>query len=69
MCGNAEEKCPRVFTEHGSAHVLAVRGAPAALTGTEEEALAQARRIRDAIAEKIRSWLLEQGIQPASLKI
>lgn len=68
VCGNAEEKCPRVFLSMGR-HMFWPFDDPAALTGSEEEVLEQARRIRDAIAEKIRAWLLEQGIQPASLKI
>lgn len=68
VCSNAEEKCPRVFLSMGQ-HMFWPFDDPEALTGSEEEVLEQARRIRDAIAEKIRAWLLEQGIQPASLKI
>ncbi|MCS6993179.1 MAG: arsenate reductase ArsC [Anaerolineales bacterium] len=68
VCGGAEEKCPRIFLSMGK-HMFWPFDDPAALSGSEEEILAQTRQIRDAMAEKIRSWLLEQGIQPADLKI
>lgn len=68
VCGGAEEKCPRVFLSMGK-HMFWPFDDPAALTGSEEKILAQTRQIRDAMAEKIRTWLLEQGIQPADLKI
>lgn len=68
VCGGAEEKCPRIFLSMGK-HMFWPFDDPAALSGSEEEILAQTRQIRNAMAEKIRSWLLEQGIQPADLKI
>ncbi|PWH18581.1 MAG: low molecular weight phosphatase family protein [Anaerolineae bacterium] len=68
VCGGAEEKCPRIFLSMGQ-HMFWPFDDPAALTGSEEEVLVKTRQIRDAIAAKIRSWLLEQGIQPANLQI
>lgn len=67
VCGNAEEKCPRVFLNMGK-HMFWPFEDPAALTGTEEEILQKARQIRDGMAEKIQSWLREQGLEPATLK-
>ncbi len=67
VCGNAEEKCPRVFLNMGH-HMFWPFDDPAALNGSEEEVLAQARQIRNALAEKIRSWLREQDIEPANIK-
>ncbi len=64
VCGSAEEKCPRVFLNIGQ-HMFWPFEDPAVLTGAEEEILPKVREIRDSIAEKIRSWLREQGIEPA----
>lgn len=66
VCGNAEEKCPRVFLNMGH-HMFWPFDDPAALTGTEEEILQKARQIRDEMAAKIQSWLRKQGIDPAHL--
>jgi len=64
VCGGAEEQCPRVFLSMGK-HLFWPFEDPAALTGAEEEILPKAREIRDRMAEKIQSWLREQGIEPA----
>jgi arsenate reductase len=66
VCGGAEEKCPRVFLSMGK-HMFWPFEDPAAIQADHEEALAKVRIIRDQMAEKIRAWLLEQGIQPAEI--
>ncbi len=66
VCGGAEEKCPRVFLSMGK-HLFWPFDDPAALTGAEEEVLPKVREIRDSMAEKIQSWLREQGLEPAKL--
>lgn len=66
VCGGAEEKCPRVFLSMGK-HLFWPFEDPAALTGTQEEILAGARTIRDQMDQKIRDWLVEQGIAPAKI--
>lgn len=66
VCGGAEEKCPRVFLSMGQ-HMFWPFEDPAALTGTEGEILPKVREIRDGMAEKIQSWLREQGLEPAKL--
>jgi arsenate reductase len=66
VCGNAEEKCPLVFLSMGK-HLFWPFEDPAAITGTEEEILSKVREIRDQMAEKIQSWLHDQGIEPARL--
>lgn len=66
VCGGAEEKCPRVFLSMGK-HLFWPFEDPAAVTGPEEEALPKVREIRDQISDKIKTWLLEQGIQPAKI--
>jgi len=66
VCGGAEEKCPRVFLGMGK-HMFWPFEDPAAVEGAEEEILAQVRVIRDQMAEKIQSWLREQGIEPAKI--
>jgi len=66
VCGSAEEKCPRVFLSMGK-HLFWPFEDPAALTGSPEQVLAQARVIRDQMAEKIQAWLREQGLEPTRL--
>lgn len=66
VCGSAEEKCPRVFLSMGQ-HLFWPFEDPAALAGSPEQVLAQARVIRDQMAEKIQTWLREQGLEPARL--
>jgi len=66
VCGGAEEQCPRVFLSMGK-HLFWPFEDPAALTGTEAEILPKVREIRDGMAAKIRTWLREQGIEPAPI--
>lgn len=59
VCSNAEERCP-VFPG------VAVRlhwpcDDPAAFQGTEEEKLAEFRRVRDQIGARIRAWVEQTG--------
>ncbi len=60
VCGGAEEQCPRVFLSMGK-HIFWPFDDPAAIQGAPEKV----RAIRDQMAEKIQSWLREQGIEPA----
>lgn len=66
VCGNAEEKCPRVFLNMGK-HMFWPFEDPAAVEGTQEEVLARVRVIRDQMSEKIQAWLREQGIESAKI--
>ncbi|PKN91248.1 MAG: low molecular weight phosphatase family protein [Chloroflexi bacterium HGW-Chloroflexi-6] len=66
VCGGAEEKCPRVFLSMGK-HLFWPFEDPAAIEGAPDEVLAKVRVIRDQMAEKIRSWLREQGIESAKI--
>lgn len=63
VCGGAEEKCPRVFLSMGK-HMFWPFEDPATIEGTPDEILAKVRAIRDQMAEKIQSWLSEQGLVP-----
>lgn len=66
VCGNAEQKCPRVFLNMGQ-HMFWPFDDPATLQGSEDELMAQVRAIRDAMRTKIQEWLQQQGIVPASI--
>ena len=58
VCDTANERCP-VFP--GAAMRLHWGfDDPSAARGTEEERLAEFRRVRDAIATRLRSWLAER---------
>jgi arsenate reductase (thioredoxin) len=58
VCDTASERCP-VFP--GAAMRLHWGfDDPSAARGTEEERLAEFRRVRDAIATRLRSWLAER---------
>jgi arsenate reductase len=63
VCGGAEEQCPRVFLSMGK-HLFWPFEDPAAIVGTQDEVLAKVRVIRDQMAEKVQTWLREQGIVP-----
>jgi arsenate reductase len=58
VCGDAEEKCPTVFVGV-SKRMFWPFNDPARAEGTEEEKLAEFRRVREQIDEKIREWLRE----------
>lgn len=66
VCGNAEEKCPRVFLNMGK-HMFWPFDDQAILQGSEEEVMDKVRAIRDAMGAKIQDWLREQGIEPAAI--
>ncbi|MCB2231751.1 arsenate reductase ArsC [bacterium] len=55
VCDNANEKCP-VFPGAGK-RLHWPFDDPADATGTDEEILAEFRRVRDEIAAKVRAWL------------
>jgi arsenate reductase len=60
VCGDAEQKCPSIF---GAAERLFWPfDDPAEATGSEEDVLAVARKVRDQIDARICAWLEEQGI-------
>jgi arsenate reductase len=65
VCGDAEEKCPRIF---GPAQRLFWPfDDPAAATGSREDVLAVCRAVRDQIDRRICEWLNEQGISAQPL--
>lgn len=59
VCGNAEERCPRVFLSMGQ-HDHWSLDDPAAVEGPEAVKLAAFRAIRDEIDQRIQLWLAEQ---------
>ncbi len=63
VCANAEEKCPATFPGVGQRFHWAFDD-PAAFEGTDEEKLRKFREVRDQIDERIRAWLVEQGVFP-----
>ena len=58
VCDAAAERCP-VFPSGGHRLHWSFED-PAAVTGSEEERLAAFRRIRDAIAARLRAWAAER---------
>jgi arsenate reductase (thioredoxin) len=64
VCSKAEAKCP-IFPGV-SLRLYWPFEDPAACEGSEPEQLAKFREVRDQIDQRLRSWLLEQGIQPAN---
>ena len=64
VCDRAEANCP-IFP-FGTLRLHWSFEDPAALEGSEPEKLAKFREVRDQIDQRLRSWLLEQGILPAS---
>jgi arsenate reductase len=65
VCSNAEDRCP-IFP-FSTQRLYWPFEDPAAFQGTDEEKLVKFREVRDLIDQRIRAWLLEQGIQPAAL--
>ena len=65
VCDRAEISCP-IFPGMGIRLHWSIED-PAEFVGTEKEKLAQFRAVRDQIDLKVRAWLGEQGIRPASL--
>lgn len=58
VCGDAEEKCPTVFVGV-SKRMFWPFDDPARAEGTEEDKLAEFRRVREEISLKMREWLWE----------
>lgn len=64
VCNHAEENCPTTFL--GISHRLHWDlDDPAAFAGSEEDTLAEFRRVRDEIDHHVRSWLDSQRIPVA----
>jgi arsenate reductase len=59
VCDSAKENCPLWLDEAGARYHLGFDD-PAQAGGTEEEALAVFRRVRDEIAERVLGFLREQ---------
>jgi len=64
VCDRAEQNCP-IFPGMGMRLHWSFED-PAAFEGKQEDKLAKFREIRDQIDERVRSWLMEMGIMPAT---
>jgi arsenate reductase len=64
VCSNAEANCP-IFPGY-TIRLHWPFDDPAAVTGPDDEKLAKFREVRDQVAARIQSWLVEQGITPGS---
>jgi arsenate reductase len=56
VCAQASRECPRIYPALGEVLHWPFDD-PAATTGTEEAQLAEFRRVRDEIGERLRAWL------------
>lgn len=56
VCGDADENCPRIWPGLRN-RMFWPFDDPAAAMGTEEQKLAEFRRVRDQLDAKIREWL------------
>jgi arsenate reductase len=65
VCGNAEEKCPTILLNMGI-HEHWPFDDPDKFVGSDAERLAFTRKVRDRIDQRIKKWLKDQNIQPAS---
>jgi arsenate reductase len=61
VCDDADKNCPTVWPGVNTRMHWSFED-PAAFQGTDEQKLEKFRQIRDLIDEKIRYWLVEQGI-------
>jgi arsenate reductase len=61
VCADAEENCPAVFLNMGT-HEHWPFDDPAKFD--VETRLASTRRVRDQIEERLRLWLIRQGVEP-----
>lgn len=59
VCDNARDRCP-VFPAGTQQFHWSLED-PAAVEGTEEERLAEFRRIRDELRDRVKTFLREQG--------
>jgi arsenate reductase len=62
VCGHADANCPAVFPGVGKRMHWDFDD-PVAFEGTEEERLAEFRRVRDLIRDRILAWLKEMGVE------
>lgn len=62
VCGHAEENCPTAFVGVSQRLHWPLED-PAKFEGGDEAKLAKFREVRDQMAAKIQTWLLEQGIK------
>ncbi len=62
VCGHADANCPAVFPGVGKRMHWEFDD-PVAFEGTEEERLAEFRRVRDKIRDRILAWLNEMGVE------
>ena len=65
VCADAEENCPAVFLNMGT-HDHWPFDDPAKFD--EETRLDSTRRVRDQIEQRLRLWLIEQGITPVDYR-
>lgn len=65
VCSNAEERCP-IFP-FGTQRLHWPFEDPAPFEGSDEAKLAKFREVRDLIDQRLREWLLTQGIAPRPL--
>lgn len=56
VCARASRECPRIYPALGEVLHWPFDD-PSAATGTEDEQLAEFRRVRDEIGERLRAWL------------
>lgn len=61
VCAHAEEKCPTAWPDVSRRFHWFFQD-PAAVEGTEEEKLSAFRQVRDQIEQRIKTWLVGQGL-------
>ncbi len=66
VCENAERDCPKIFPGPGE-RLYWPFDDPAAVEGTAEKQLEAFRRVRDAIAARLRAWLRELDVERVRL--
>ena len=62
VCSDADAKCPTTFPGPKSERLRWFFDDPAAVAGSEAEALAKFREVRDQIQARILDWLKEQAV-------
>jgi len=62
VCSDADAKCPTTFPGPKSERLRWFFDDPAAVAGSEAEALAKFREVRDQIRARILAWLTELGL-------
>ncbi|MEI8132468.1 MAG: arsenate reductase ArsC [Leptolinea sp.] len=65
VCGGADKNCP-IFPGMGMRMHWGFED-PAAFQGSDDEKLEKFRQVRDQIAEKIQSWLIEKEINTSKI--